>query len=145
MQWTKSTGPWTKEIGPVHGSTVDRASHRFAPSNLSPPFPIKRLRTEGVGQWWTKEVRSGHEMVESPARHRNGPLAVGGSPRMAFQGEEMMKIPFLGKVEHERVKAELVMKGGGRWHSVLVEKDGERGRSSVEGRMRGRGVRQSSW
>jgi hypothetical protein len=43
----------------------------------------------------------------------------------------------LEKEEHERVGAELTTKRGGQWHSVPVEKDGERGRSSVEGQMRG--------
>jgi hypothetical protein len=57
----------------------------------------------------------------------------------------MMVNSFLGEAEHERVRAELAMKRGGQWRSVLVEKDGERGRSSVEGRRRGRGHQRSSW
>jgi hypothetical protein len=42
----------------------------------------------------------------------------------------------LGKAEHKRVGAELVMKRGGRWRSMPMEKDEERGRSSVEGQRR---------
>jgi hypothetical protein len=52
---------------------------------------------------------------------------------MSYEGEETMKIPFLGKAEHERVRVELMMKRGGWWCSMSVERDGERERSSVKG------------
>jgi hypothetical protein len=55
------------------------------------------------------------------------------APRMAYEGEEMVVNPFLGEAEHEKVGAELVMKRGRQWHSVSVEENEERGRSSVEG------------
>jgi hypothetical protein len=51
----------------------------------------------------------------------------------------MMTTPFLEVVEHGEGGVELTMVRSGRRHSVLVGMDKERGRSSVEGLLRGRG------
>jgi hypothetical protein len=55
---------------------------------------------------------------------------------MAWEGGGDDAVPFLWKAEHKRVGAELSMKRGRWWCLMLVEKDGERGRSSIEGRIR---------
>jgi hypothetical protein len=45
----------------------------------------------------------------------------------------MMVIPFLVKAHDQSVRVEFVVKRGGWWCSVLVEQNGERGRSTIEG------------
>jgi hypothetical protein len=48
----------------------------------------------------------------------------------------MIVIPFLVKVHDQSVRVEFVVKRGGWWCLVLVEENGERGRSTIEGRRR---------
>jgi hypothetical protein len=47
-----------------------------------------------------------------------------------------MAKPFLVEVEREDAEGGLAEKRSGRWWLVLVEMDGERGKSSIEGRRR---------
>jgi hypothetical protein len=44
--------------------------------------------------------------------------------------------PFLVLVRHEEVEGRLATMRRGRWHLLPMEGNGERGRSSGEGRMR---------
>jgi hypothetical protein len=47
-----------------------------------------------------------------------------------------MAKPFLVEVEREDAEGGLAEKRSGRWWLVLVEMDGKRGKSSIEGRRR---------
>jgi hypothetical protein len=113
-QWSESTGPWTEGAGAGPWSMVDRSPYRFTRSNQGHQILIRQPRVNKQGRRWSKVVRLGRAVAESPARRRNDPLVADGLPRMVYKGEKMMAIPFLGKAEHERVGAELAMKRGRR-------------------------------
>jgi hypothetical protein len=74
--WTKSTGLWTDERVPVHGSTVDRASYPFGGSNLGHSIWIQRLRIEGRGSGdhrWRCHRRPTGTVLRCPKTHREEP------------------------------------------------------------------------
>jgi hypothetical protein len=64
-------------------------------------------------------------VIRWPGTHREG------SRRGAMTAR-----PFLVLVRHEEVEGRLATMRRGRWHLVPMEGNGERGRSSGEGRMR---------
>jgi hypothetical protein len=68
IPWTKSTGLWTDERAPVHGSMVDQASYPFRGSNPGHPSGFRRPRADG------DEVAAaeGGAAAGPPESHRNG-------------------------------------------------------------------------
>jgi hypothetical protein len=119
-----STGPWWTGAYPFANLIVSLGSWSDSHEWM------------GLGQRWPLAAQPGCGVTEPPESYWNGAPVHWSSPREVEEGEGTTTTPFLELVERGEVTVALTMVGSGRWHSVPVGLDEEKGSSSGEGHRR---------